>query len=106
MSEASPTAAAARAPARGELRRFRPNFLVTGTEPGFPEEWVGRRFRLGSAAFAVRKRCPRCVMTTLAFRCARGSEVLFARSRGKAAWGYIFPLQPGTVTLGDSFHWL
>ena len=110
MSEASLTAAAALSPGAGELRRFRPNFLVTGTEPGFPEdEWVGRRFRLGSAAFEVRKRCPRCVMTTLAFRdVPEDRSVLFAlRSQRQSSLGvYLSVVQPGTVTLGDSLHWL
>jgi len=110
MSEAALAAAAALSPGAGELRRFRPNLLLTGTEAGYPEdEWVGRRFRLGSATFAVRKRCPRCVMTTLGFgEVPEDRSVLSVlRAQRQSCLGvYLSVVQPGTVTLGDSLHWL
>ncbi len=110
MSEAALAAAAALSPGAGELRRFRPNLLLTGTEAGFPEdEWVGRCFRLGSATFEVRKRCPRCVMTTLGFReVPEDRSVLAAlRAQRQSCLGvYLSVVQRGTVALGDSLHWL
>lgn len=110
MTEAALEAAAVLSPGAGELRRFRPNLLLTGTEAGFPEDaWVGRSFRLGTAAFEVRKRCPRCVMTTLGFgEVPEDRSVLSAlRAHRQSCLGvYLSVVQPGTVTLGDSLCWL
>jgi uncharacterized protein YcbX len=110
MSEAALAAAAALSPGAGELRRFRPNLLLTGTEAGFPEdEWLGRCFRLGSATFEVRKRCPRCVMTTLGFRDVPEDRSVLSvlRAQRQSCLGvYLSVVQPGAVTLGDSLHWL
>lgn len=56
-----------------DVRRFRPNLLVTDTGSGtaFPEQaWHGRRLRVGGAGGAVIEltmECPRCVMTTHGF---------------------------------------
>ena len=109
MSEAALAAAAALSPGAGEWRRFRPNLLLTGTEAGFPEdEWVGRCFRLGTALFEVRKRCPRCVMTTLGFREVPEDRSVLAvlRAERQSCLGvYLSVVQPGTVALGDSLHW-
>src|SRR4029077_12476277 len=56
-------------PGRFEVRRFRPNVVVTGTspEPGFIEQdWVGRTLALGNEVrLRITGPCPRCVMTTL-----------------------------------------
>jgi hypothetical protein len=51
-----------------DVLRYRPNILVSGTEPGFAEDsWVGRSVCLGDSARAgVRMLTMRCVMTTLA----------------------------------------
>ncbi len=45
------------------MDRFRPNFVVEGTEP-FEEDAL-RKFRIGSAVFEGVKNCGRCVMTTI-----------------------------------------
>lgn len=48
-----------------DRRRFRPNILLHGAGAGLAEdEWVGRRFALGSAVIVVSDRTDRCVMTT------------------------------------------
>jgi len=55
---------------RFEVRRFRPNVVVTATDgqSGFIEhEWVGRSLAIGDEVrLRVTKPCQRCVMTTIA----------------------------------------
>jgi hypothetical protein len=46
-----------------DVRRFRPNVVVTGSD-GSEEGFVGGQLRIGSAAFTVPKQIDRCVMTT------------------------------------------
>jgi uncharacterized protein YcbX len=52
-----------------DVRRFRPNLLVT-TAPGehpCPEaEWIGRRLRIGGVTIEITDFCNRCSFTTLA----------------------------------------
>jgi uncharacterized protein YcbX len=49
------------------VRRFRPNVLVSIDEPGRPEDsWVGKTLRIGEIFVRVVKPVKRCVMTTLA----------------------------------------
>jgi uncharacterized protein YcbX len=52
---------------RFEVRRFRPNIVVTTDEPGFAEnDWIGRTASIGDEMrLRVTGPCPRCVMTTL-----------------------------------------
>jgi uncharacterized protein YcbX len=56
-------------PGRFEVRRFRPNIVVTldGAPQEFVEnDWVGRTLRLGSEVrLRITRPCGRCVMTTL-----------------------------------------
>ena len=51
-----------------DVRRFRPNVVVTveqDVEGAFPEqEWIGRKLRVGDAVVEVTASCPRCVMVT------------------------------------------
>lgn len=52
---------------RFEVRRFRPNVVLTTEQRGFVEnDWVGRTLALGDEVrLEVTGPCPRCVMTTL-----------------------------------------
>ena len=52
---------------RFEVRRFRPNIVVTTDEPGFAEnDWIGRTVSIGDGVLLrITGPCPRCVMTTL-----------------------------------------
>jgi uncharacterized protein YcbX len=53
---------------RFEVRRFRPNIVVSaGEEAGFAEnDWIGRTVAIGGTVrLAVTEPCPRCVMITL-----------------------------------------
>ena len=46
-----------------DIRRFRPNLVVTGAAPFAEDGWT--RIRMGEAVFRVAKGCDRCVLTTL-----------------------------------------
>lgn len=46
-----------------DMRRFRPNLVVGGTEPHAEDGW--RRIRIGAIEFDVVKPCTRCVFTTV-----------------------------------------
>lgn len=46
-----------------DMRRFRPNLVLSGTEPWEEDQW--RVIRIGTVTFRVVKPCSRCVVTTL-----------------------------------------
>jgi uncharacterized protein len=46
-----------------DMRRFRPNLVLSGTEPWEEDQW--RVIRIGTVTFRVAKPCSRCVVTTL-----------------------------------------
>jgi len=46
-----------------EMLRFRPNFVVTGTEPYAEDEW--KTIEIGTLLFDIVKPCARCVLTTV-----------------------------------------
>ncbi len=46
-----------------DMRRFRPNIVVTGVEPWVEDTW--RRIQIGAVQFRVARPCGRCVVTTL-----------------------------------------
>lgn len=45
------------------MRRFRPNFVITGTEPFAEDQW--KHISIGNLHFEVVKPCARCVLTTI-----------------------------------------
>jgi len=45
------------------MLRFRPNLVVSGSEPYAEDSW--KRIRIGELEFRVAKGCSRCIMTTL-----------------------------------------
>jgi uncharacterized protein YcbX len=53
---------------RFEVRRFRPNIVVSSDGQGFVEnDWIGRTVAIGDQVrLRISGPCPRCVMTTLA----------------------------------------
>ena len=63
IGDASLTALNQRLEEPVEMRRFRPNITVSGTEPFAEDDW--RSFELGDVGFEGVKPCARCVMTTI-----------------------------------------
>ena len=45
------------------MLRFRPNLVISGSEPYAEDQW--RRIRIGALEFRLVKGCSRCIMTTL-----------------------------------------
>lgn len=95
-----------------DVRRFRPNFLisrVSSSEP-FPEmQWRGKQLKLGDATLRVTIECPRCVMVT------HGQDELpkdpgVMRALVKEAGGnlgvYATVEAPGGVKVGDAVELL
>jgi hypothetical protein len=92
-----------------DVRRFRPNVVVTG-EDGAEEGFVGGRIRIGTATFDVRKQIDRCVMTTrpqpaseLSGAIDRDLDVLKTINAERATFLAVGMLvaETGRITLGD-----
>jgi uncharacterized protein YcbX len=89
------------------MTRFRPNFVVAGSEPHAEDGWA--RLRLGSVGFRGVKRCDRCVMTTVdPLTGEKGPEPLrtlasYRREDGKVWFGMnLVPDGEGVVHVGDT----
>jgi uncharacterized protein YcbX len=113
LTEASLRQMQEQAPAsRFDVRRFRPNFLVSDTpsSAAFPEqEWRGRRIRIGDAIVQVTIECPRCVMVTHGFEdLPKDPKVMRAlvRESGGILGVYATVEEPGRVSVGDSIELL
>jgi uncharacterized protein len=63
ISEASLADLNSRLEAPISMARFRPNIVISGTEPYAEDAYA--RLRIGEIAFRGPKRCDRCVMTTI-----------------------------------------
>jgi uncharacterized protein len=92
-----------------EMRRFRPNLVISGCEP-YAEDRL-RTLRIGGVSFRAVKRCERCMVTTVDPDTAeRGREPLrtLARYRleeGKVWFGMnLIHDGPGRLSLGDAAH--
>jgi uncharacterized protein YcbX len=88
------------------MNRFRPNVVVSGSEPWAEDRW--RRIRIGAVSFRVAKPCGRCIVTTTDQATGeRGRQPLrmLARHRrfGKTlVFGQnLIPDSPGLIRVGD-----
>ena len=113
MSEASLRTMQERAPeSRFDVRRFRPNLLVTDTTDSdpFPEQaWRGSRVKLGEAVLQITVECPRCVMTTHGFDdLPKDPGVMRAlvRENGGNLGVYARVETPGRIKVGDALELL
>ena len=103
---------AAYPPGRFEVRRFRPNFVVRGTDdaPDFLEDrWVERTLAIGDEVqLRIWRRCPRCVMTTLPqvdLPVDQGILRTAAKENEGFVGVYVTVVRPGLVRRGDSVRW-
>lgn len=93
------------------MNRFRPNFVISGTEPFAEDSW--KKIRIGETVFHVVKPCARCVITTIDQSTGEsgGKEPLktlssYRNKGGKVLFGQnLIADQPsGTVRLGDKIE--
>ncbi len=95
-----------------DVRRFRPNFLISDTVSStpFPEqEWRGCRLQIGDAVVCITIECPRCVMVTHGFEdLPKDSELMRALVRESAGnlGVYATVETPGRVRAGDPIRLL
>jgi len=93
---------------RIEVRRFRPNVVVTmpGRSDFADDEWVGKTLAIGSSVrVRVTGPCPRCVMTTLAqgdLPHDNGILRTAARHNGGHVGVYAEVITGGAVHIGDA----
>ena len=113
MSDVSLRTMSERAPdSRFDVRRFRPNFLISAdhdSEP-FPElAWRDRSLRVGEARIDVTVECPRCVMTTHGFddlpKDPQIMRALVREAEGNLGV-YAKVGEPGLVRAGDAVELL
>ena len=90
-----------------DVRRFRPNVVVTveqDVEGEFPEqEWIGRKLRVGDAKVEVTASCPRCVMVTRDLAELRQDRQVLrtiVRHADQNVGVYANVVRPGTLQLG------
>lgn len=93
------------------MNRFRPNFVVSGSEAFAEDTW--KRIRIGEAEFHVVKPCARCVITTVdqATGEKTGKEPLKTLSSYRSVGGNVMFGQNliaeksgGTVRVGDEIE--
>jgi uncharacterized protein YcbX len=88
------------------MTRFRPNLVVTGSEPHAEDGWT--RVRIGEVGFRGVKRCDRCVVTTIDPATGnKGVEPLrtlatYRREDGKVWFGaHLVAQSDGWLRVGD-----
>ena len=89
-----------------EMKRFRPNFVVSGTEPFAEDFW--KYIKIGETDFEVAKPCDRCVLTTINPETGvKGTEPLktlatYRKVNKNVIFGQnLISLQTGNVRQGD-----
>lgn len=87
------------------MSRFRPNVVVTGSEPHAEDDWT--RLRLGAIEARMVKRCDRCSMVTVDDAGVRHQEPLktlatYRRDDSKVLFGVnVVHEATGTLQVGD-----
>jgi uncharacterized protein len=88
-----------------DVRRFRPNFLVSGgeTESLIEDGWVGRHLAVGQAKIDVVARAPRCIMVSREQGdIPRDANIMrtLIRETGQCLSVYADVIEPGYVLVG------
>lgn len=92
-----------------EMRRFRPNLVVTADAPFAEDRW--RRIRIGGVELAVAWACKRCVLTTVdpdaGCKDPDGEPLRTLKTYRRIGGGILFgqnliPRALGRVTVGDA----
>jgi len=108
ISQAALDALNAKLAAPVPMLRFRPNFVVAGTEPHAEDGW--KRVRIGEIEFDLVKPCSRCVFTTVDFTTGtfdpsgeplRTLTTYRRTERGVTFGQNVIPRGTGTVRVGD-----
>ncbi|HFD86614.1 MAG TPA: MOSC domain-containing protein, partial [Gammaproteobacteria bacterium] len=89
------------------MKRFRPNLVVTGTQPYEEDQW--QRISINGVEFRIVKPCSRCIVTTIDPETGKqtGVEPLetlgtYRKQGGKVMFGQnVIPDGSGVVALGD-----
>lgn len=89
-----------------DVRRFRPNLVVTATgRARFPEDrWVGGVLRVGAARLRVDKRDQRCVMVNIDPTTSRRDPAILraiVADRASCLGVYGSTVEPGAIAVGD-----
>jgi uncharacterized protein YcbX len=88
------------------MNRFRPNFIISGTEPFAEDSW--KHITIGDVGFEVKKPCERCVLVNVDQHSGKkGTEPLktlatYRRADKKVLFGQnVISLENGVVREGD-----
>ena len=91
-------------PGSGDVRRFRPNLLVSTMEPFEENNWVGKNLRIGTCEIHVRKKTDRCIVITRQideFPASRSTLRYLSEHHDREAGISMNPTKPGIIHTGD-----
>ncbi len=89
----------------GDVRRFRPNIVVSTSEAFMEDEWVGKELLLGGVTVAVKKRTDRCIVITRPvgeYPASRKTLKYLSKNHQREAGLSLSPTKSGIMTVGDS----
>ena len=91
-------------PGSGDVRRFRPNLLVSTMEPFEENNWVGKNLRIGTCEIHVQKKTDRCIVITRQideFPASRSTLRYLSEHHDREAGISMNPTKPGIIHTGD-----
>ncbi|WP_439581192.1 MOSC domain-containing protein [Dyadobacter bucti] len=88
------------------MRRFRPNFIISGTDPFAEDSW--KQIKIGNVGFEIKKPCERCVVVNIDQHSGKkGTEPLktlatYRRQNKKVLFGQnVISIANGVLREGD-----
>lgn len=88
----------------GDVRRFRPNIVVSTPDAFIEDEWVGKDLLLGTVTASVKKRTDRCIVITRAVGehpASRTTLKYLSRNHQREAGISLNPTKSGRMSIGD-----